>query len=88
MVGFGLVQMQDEPVQMLGLSNTLAALDLQAGGRQIRKASRRIGMRKLVGAARVGAVGLVAFVGLVAVHEPCACAQHPRQSGSRAQRVR
>ena len=61
MIGFGLVQMQDEPPSQIGLTQTLAALPLDAGGKAIRRAARRVGLRQFANMARVGLAGLCAF---------------------------
>ena len=66
MIGFGLMQMQDEPASRQGIANTLAALnlqtdgpDLQAGGRYLRRAARRVGAYRLLRTARNGAICLL-----------------------------
>jgi hypothetical protein len=66
MIGFGLMQMQDEPTFRQGITNTLAALDmqtdgpdLQTGGRYLRRAARRVGAYRALRAANIGAVCLL-----------------------------
>ncbi len=58
MIGFGMVQMQDTPPTPGGMAQTLAALDLQTGGKAVRRAARRVGLRQLASKARVGLFGL------------------------------
>ncbi len=58
MIGFGMVQMQDTPPTPGGMAHTLAALDLQTGGKAVRRAARRVGLRRLANMSRAALFGL------------------------------
>lgn len=47
MIGFGLTQLRDEPASPYGIAETLALLDLQTGGRSVRRAARHVALHKL-----------------------------------------
>ena len=57
MIGFGLTQLRDEPGSPNGIAETLALLDLDMGGRSVRRAARHVALNRLFRFTKACAIG-------------------------------